>query len=266
MLTLALLALIPLSIGDGSGDGSGGAALIVDAGGAEIAASISVPDESSEGASEDDESTCRWEPAVIYGLPVVDIDLVGDGVLRRNHPVFGHRQYGMREVCDGTTGRFAWVDERPPTAGQLTSGLIVEVRRRLPEPVLRTTPDGVVFVNLDTWLGIEPVAPVSASVAADGHHARVTASPTSVRFSWNGGAVTCAPLVPHEGCALLLDARSGSVMVTTRLTWTVSYSTSVGDGRLDPLVTERDTALPVREIQTVSRRCFQRTPAAAIRW
>lgn len=115
MLTLALLALIPLSIGDGSGDGSGGAALIVDAGGAEIAASISVPDESSEGASEDDESTCRWEPAVIYGLPVVDIDLVGDGVLRRNHPVFGHRQYGMREVCEGATGRFAWVDERPPT-------------------------------------------------------------------------------------------------------------------------------------------------------
>lgn len=253
MLTLALLALIPLSIGDGSGDGSGGAALIVDAGGAEIAASISVPDESSEGASEDDESTCRWEPAVIYGLPVVDIDLVGDGVLRRNHPVFGHRQYGMREVCEGATGRFAWVDERPPTAGQLTSGLIVEVRRRLPEPVLRSAPDGVVFVNLDTWLGIEPVASVTASVAADGHHARVTASPTSVRFSWDSGAVTCAPATPSEVCALLLDRRSASVTVTTRLTWTVSYSTSVGDGRLDPLVTERDTAVPVREIQTVSR-------------
>ena len=78
MLILALVALIPLSIGGGSGDGSGGMALVVDAGGAEIGASISVPDESSEGASEDDESTCRWEPAVIYGLPVVDIDLVGD--------------------------------------------------------------------------------------------------------------------------------------------------------------------------------------------
>ena len=41
--------------------------------------------------------------------------------------------------------------------------------------------------------------------------------------------------------------------MTTRLTWTVSYSTSVGDGRLDPLVTESDYALAVREIQTVSR-------------
>ena len=46
---------------------------------------------------------------------------------------------------------------------------------------------------------------------------------------------------------------SASVTVTTSLTWTVSYSTSVGDGRLDPLVTESDSVLAVREIQTVSR-------------
>ena len=254
-----LIALaVPLSVGGGEHDGPSGPVVGTNAVGDEIGARIetgssATPSGDRERSTGSDALTCRWSTAVIHGLPVVEIELAGDGVLRRNHPVFGHRQYGIQEICDGVPRRFAWVDERPPTAGQLTSGLIVEVRRRLPEPVLRTTPDGVVFVNLDTWLGVEPVEPVSASVAADGHHARVTASPTSVRFSWDGGAVTCTPAAPHGGCAILLDARSGSVVVTTRLTWTVSYSTSVGDGGLDPLVTERDTALAVREIQTVSR-------------
>jgi hypothetical protein len=41
--------------------------------------------------------------------------------------------------------------------------------------------------------------------------------------------------------------------ITTRVTWAITYSSSVGDGRLAPLVTESVTVMSVEEIQTISR-------------
>ena len=169
---LVALAL-PLSIGAGERDGASAPAVATHAAGDEIGARVetgfgTTPSADGGGSSGSGAPACQWLTAVIYGLPVVDIDLAGDGVLRRNHPVFGHRQYGIQEICDGAPRRFAWVDERAPTAAELTSGSLAEVRRRLPTPKLTTSPEAIAFVNLDTWLGVDDLTAVSAGVAADG--------------------------------------------------------------------------------------------------
>jgi hypothetical protein len=184
---------------------------------------------------------------------VVEIELVGDGVLRRTHPVFGHRQYGIQEICDGAPRRFAWVDERPPTAAELTAGSVAEVRRRLPTPLLVTSPETAIVVNLDSWLGIDDLEPLSAGVAADGHHARVTATPMTVDYLSPIGTTRCVPGPPRASCTITIDRRGQTLPITTRVTWAITYSSSVGDGHLAPLVTESVTVMPVEEIQTISR-------------
>ncbi|MFZ8877486.1 MAG: hypothetical protein ACO2Z4_08720, partial [Ilumatobacteraceae bacterium] len=132
---LLVALLLPLSIGAGERDGASAPVVATHAAGDEIGARIetdsgTTPSADGGGSSGSGAPACQWLTAVIYGLPVVDIDLAGDGVLRRNHPVFGHRQYGIQEVCDEVPRRFAWVDERAPTAAELTSGSLAEVRRR----------------------------------------------------------------------------------------------------------------------------------------
>jgi len=56
------------------------------------------------------------------------------------------------------------------------------------------------------------------------------------------------------GCSAgTVDRRGQPLAITTRVTWAITYSSSVGDGRLNPLTTESVMMLPVDEIQTVSR-------------
>jgi hypothetical protein len=54
-------------------------------------------------------------------------------------------------------------------------------------------------------------------------------------------------------CAITVDRRGQTLAITARVTWAITYSSSVGDGSLNPLTTESVTMLPVDEIQTVSR-------------
>ena len=256
---LLVVLCLPLSIGGGEHDGGSAPVVESHADGDQIGARIETGSVTSPGAdrgTDDNDAqvpACQWLTAVIYGLPVVDIDLAGDGVLRRNHPVFGHRQYGIHEVCDGVPRRFAWVDERVPTAAELTSGSLAEVRRRLPAPVLRTAPESAVIVNFETWLGVDDLTAVSAGVAADGHHARVTATPVSIEYLTPFGEFRCAPGPPRPGCALSIERRGVSLPITARVTWSVSYVSSVGNGGLNPLSTQVIRTLPVEEVQTISR-------------
>ncbi len=254
-----LIALaLPLSVGGGEHDGPSGPVVGTHASGDEIGVRIETGSSATasgdgEGSTGSDAPTCRWSTAVIHGLPVVEIELAGDGVLRRNHPVFGHRQYGIQEICDGAPRRFAWVDERAPTAAELTAGSVAEVRRRLPTPLLVTSPESAIVVNLDAWLGIDDLEPLSAGIAADGHHARVTATPVTVDYLSPIGATRCVPAPPRASCAINVGRRGQTLPITTRVTWAITYSSSVGDGRLAPLVTESVSVIPVEEIQTISR-------------
>ena len=254
-----LIALaLPLSVGGGEHDGPSGPVVGTHAAGDQIGVRIETGSSATasgdgERSTGSDAPTCRWSTAVIHGLPVVEIELAGDGVLRRNHPVFGHRQYGIQEVCDGVPRRFAWVDERPPTAAELTAGSFAEVRSRLPAPRLVTSPEAIAFVNLGTWLGVAELRSLSAGVEADGHHARVTATPVTVDYLSSHGDTRCAPGPPRMGCAITVDRRGQTLVITARVTWAITYSSSVGNGRLNPLTTESVTVLPVAEIQTVSR-------------
>ncbi|MGA0784015.1 MAG: hypothetical protein ACO3QE_09515 [Ilumatobacteraceae bacterium] len=255
---LIVSLLLPLSIGAGERDGASAPVVATHAAGDEIGARVetgsgTTPSADGGASTGSGAPACQWLTAVIYGLPVVDIDLAGDGVLRRNHPVFGHRQYGIHEVCDGVPRRFAWVDERVPTAAELTSGSLAEVRRRLPAPVLRTAPESVVIVNFETWLGVDDLTAVSAGVAADGHHARVTATPVSIEYLTPFGEFRCTPGPPRPGCALSIERRGVSLPITARVTWSVSYVSSVGNGGLNPLSTQVIRTLPVEEVQTISR-------------
>jgi len=118
---------------------------------------------------------------------------------------------------------------------------------------LTTSPEAIAFVNLDTWLGVDDLTAVSTGVAADGHHARVTATPVSIEYLTPFGEVRCAPGPPRPGCAQSIERRGVSLLITARVTWAITYSSSAGDGRLDPLTTESVTMLPVEEIQTISR-------------
>jgi hypothetical protein len=255
---LIVSLLLPLSIGAGERDGASAPVVATHAAGDEIGARVetgsgTTPSADGGASTGSGAPACQWLTAVIYGLPVVDIDLAGDGVLRRNHPVFGHRQHGIQEICDGVPRRFAWVDERAPTAAELTSGSLAEVRRRLPTPRLATSPEAIAFVNLETWLGVATLGSLSAGVEADGHHARVTATPVMVDYLSSHGDIRCAPSPPRLSCAITVDRRGQTLAITARVTWAITYSSSVGDGRLNPLTTESVMMLPVDEIQTVSR-------------
>ena len=151
------------------------------------------------------------------------------------------------------------------------------MRSRVPKPSIGLSPplDVGGFVFLQTWLGVQPAAPVSATAGPTFDGLTVTATAVPDHIEWTpgdpeAGTVRCElwgatrpvgapkdsapcgwtpqwPSAPQYGGGQDLNFH-GSVTLVWTATWTASTGES---GALDIVETTTDTTYRVREIQTI---------------
>jgi hypothetical protein len=169
------------------------------------------------------------------------------------------------------------VATKKPSAGQgaLSDDAVMEravKQLRLPEPVIRTSPDAGVdqVVRVPTWLWVDRSGwkPVSTSVAVEG--VRVTATARPVRAVWSmgeGGSVVCRgpgtpysdavrPDQPSPDCGYTYrrtsrSAPGGAFRVVVRVVWDVTWQGAGKTGEVHGIATSAQRQLVVDEVQAV---------------
>ncbi|MHB8437983.1 MAG: hypothetical protein ACYDD4_02315 [Acidimicrobiales bacterium] len=160
----------------------------------------------------------------------------------------------------------------PSTAAAKAAALI-----HLPEPSIHENPSPSTFVNLPTWLWIDPSIwhPYSASASVGAVSATATATPVSVTWDMGDGSVVCSgpgtaydPSVPASdqstSCQFTYTDTSvgqpstdgnpddGAYPVKATVTWSVAWRSSVTKGgALPALTTSATTRIRVEQIQSV---------------
>ncbi|MFL1376781.1 hypothetical protein [Nocardiopsis protaetiae] len=144
----------------------------------------------------------------------------------------------------------------------------------LPSPNPTASPgfDADTVVGFPVWLWADPASwePVSATAEVSAGSVTVTATPD--RATWHlgdGTTLTCEgpgtvhdpdrhdPISPSPDCGHTYTRAShrepgGEFPVTTTVVWTVTWSTTTGDGgTLDPLTTTARRAFTVREVHAL---------------
>lgn len=208
-------------------------------------------------------STCTpWEFArANVALPPPYTRVAPDGVVET---VYGR-------VCDGIE-QFVWVRALAPR--DLARAARDEAVAKIPKPSLATAPPtDRLIVNLESWFGVTPMAPVSATASIPGASATVTARPRSIRLVTGSTVpgdqrvVECglwgSSSAARNGCTWTPRFPSipsltgagyafhGSITVRWEITWT---STSGAGGTLDDYDSTTAVQFAVREIQTVGAR------------
>jgi hypothetical protein len=185
------------------------------------------------------------------------------------NPATGEKSTLYVRLCNGIY-QFVYVGPYSPTdiarvAYQRAAALV-----RKPA-VAFSPPIDKMIVNFETWLGVTPQQPVTATAAIPGLSATVTAEPTSIE--WTTGSrvtgdttkITCEPWgstgSSQGGCAWTPAYPSiGKVTGTTDLryhgtvtiVWKVSWQATNGaGGSLGDLRTTTPVAMTVQEIQTI---------------
>ncbi|MER6091285.1 hypothetical protein [Streptomyces bluensis] len=148
-------------------------------------------------------------------------------------------------------------------------------RLRLPEPVIRTSPDEdfVQVVHVPTWMWVERSAwgPVSVSAAVEGVEVMATARPRRAVWSMGeGGQVVCrgpgtpysdayGPKASSPDCGYTyrrasLAAPGKAYRVSVQVTWDVEWQGGGQSGVVPGLVIGAQRQLVVDEVQTVVTR------------
>ena len=177
-------------------------------------------------------------------------------------------------VTGASLTQTVWVQPTtsPPTTTPVVAAVSVaqqaENSMRLPSPTIDSSPAGVTYVNLPTWLWIDARIwhPLSVTASIGAVSATATAVPVSVRWSTGDGSTqTCSgPGTPYSqaaasaaqasSCVHAYRAVSRSAIVTATIEWDVTW-TAVGvsgGGRLAPLTTTSSTNLAVGQIESVN--------------
>ncbi|WP_232792517.1 hypothetical protein [Actinacidiphila yeochonensis] len=178
--------------------------------------------------------------------------------------------FGVLPRFDGST---ATKKPHPSVGRGVPVEMVVEravKQLRLPEPVIRTSPDSAVdqVVRVPTWLWVERSGwrPVSTSVAVEG--VRVTATARPVQTTWSmgeGGEVVChGPGTPYSDavppdqsspdCGYTYQRASapdGAFDVAVRVEWDVTWRGGGRAGEVRGLVTSARQQLVVDEVQAV---------------
>lgn len=179
-------------------------------------------------------------------------------------------------VCEPEVYQFVWVPVIDPE--DLAGSAYDEVRRLVQPPTITLSPgvDATGFVNIETWLAVEPMDPVSATAGPlpSGLAATTTATPVAIEWDTgdaSAGMITCEPwgAIPSPGADVSGErapcgwtptvpstpefgveggAFTGSVTIVWHVTWTASTGET---GDFGELRTSTPTSYRVREIQTV---------------
>ncbi|ABD12691.1 hypothetical protein ThrDRAFT_03234 [Frankia casuarinae] len=186
----------------------------------------------------------------------------------------GGRSRMYARICDGRIVGWAWL--RVPNVSGAVASAAREVRRRLPAPRGRFSPDvaGAAVVRVSVWFAVPGQwSAVSASAQIPGASVTVTAAPTVLRFAPGDGSppVSCVGPGPVFVPGTPEPARPPACSYTYRdastaapggrfwpgvlaIDWTVAWSASDGEhGTLPGITTRAEVPVEVREIEAVER-------------
>ncbi|MEP7046005.1 MAG: hypothetical protein ABI949_04965 [Ilumatobacteraceae bacterium] len=172
-------------------------------------------------------------------------------------------------TCDGV---YQYVYIGPHTPTDIARVAYDMVASLVPRPeVAFSPPVDKMIVNFETWLGVTPSDPITATAAVPGLSATVTAQATAIewttgsRVAGDASTIDCRPwgstLAASDGCVWTpaypsvqkvtgtTDERyHGSVTVVWQVSWQASNGAS---GTLGELRTTTPVEMRVQEIQTI---------------
>ncbi len=172
-------------------------------------------------------------------------------------------------ICDSTARQFVWVGTY--SAADLAQVAYSAAVAKVPAPVpVFSPPSANLIVNIETWFGVTPVAPVTATAQIPGLTSTVTATATELRLDTGSKVVgdtttvTCPPwgsaTASVGGCAWtpkypsvqkVTGTTDKRYHATLTVTWSVTWSATNGQtGDLGTITTQTAVQFTVREIQT----------------
>ncbi len=185
------------------------------------------------------------------------------------NPTTGEPATVYVRTCDG---KYQFVYVGPQTPDDVAQFAYQKMASLVPDPEVSFSPPiDKMIVNFETWLGITPSPPITATASIPGLSATVTAEPTSIEWATGSQVagdttlITCEPWGSTEsaqdGCSWTpaypsvekvtgtTDQRyHGSVTIV----WDVSWRASNGaTGQLGDLRTTTAIEMGVQEIQTI---------------
>jgi hypothetical protein len=198
-----------------------------------------------------------------------NFDSIGLGDPTVINPATGEPSTVFFRICDGT---YQFVYVGPHSPADIARVAYQRVAALVPRPEASFSPPiDKMIVNFETWLGITPRPPVTATAAIPGLSATVTAQPSGIE--WTTGSrvagdttlITCQPwgstTFAAGGCAWTPAYPSvGKVTGTTDLryhgtvtiVWHVTWEATNGaTGTLGDLRTTTPIEMGVQEIQTI---------------
>jgi hypothetical protein len=170
----------------------------------------------------------------------------------------------------GTITQFVYVGPTDPI--DLANAAYQRVSSLVPHPEVGFSPPiDKMVVNVETWLGVTPRAPITATAAIPGLSATVTAQATDIEWATGSQVagdttlITCLPWgstdSAQDGCAWTpaypsvgkvtgtTDLRyHGTVTIIWQVTW---QATNGASGPLGDLRTTTPVEMAVQEIQTI---------------
>jgi hypothetical protein len=185
------------------------------------------------------------------------------------NPATGEVSTVYFRVCDG---RYQFVYVGTHTAIDIAGVAYEKVAALVPRPEATFSPPlDKMIVNFETWLGVTPSAPITATASIPGLSATVTAEATDIEWSTGSHVVGDTTLIScrpwgstssaQDGCAWTpaypsvakvtgtADQRyHGSVTIVWQVSWQATNGTS---GSLGALRTTSPVAMGVQEIQTI---------------
>lgn len=185
------------------------------------------------------------------------------------NPATGQPSTVFFRICDGT---YQFVFVGPHTPADVARVAYQRVAELVPRPTVAFSPPiDKMIVNFESWLGVTPQPPVTATATIPGLSATVTAQATSIE--WTTGShvagdtktITCKPWGSTDasagGCAWTPRYPSVAKVTgttdqryhgTVTIVWNVTWQASNGaGGALGDLRTTTPVAMGVQEIQTI---------------
>lgn len=172
-------------------------------------------------------------------------------------------------ICDGKY-QYVYVGSTSPT--DVARVAYQEVAALVPKPQPAFSPPiDKMIVNFETWLGVTPQQPVSATAAIPGLSATVTAEPTAIEWTTGSRVDGDTQLIDCEPWGSIESAQGGCAWTpaypsigkvtgtsdsryhgTVTIVWTVSWQATNGaGGTLPDLRTTTAVNMAVQEIQTI---------------
>ncbi len=184
------------------------------------------------------------------------------------NPATGEVQSLYSRECDGIQ-QLVWVGTY--SAADLAQVAYSTAVSKVPKPLpVFSPPSAKLIVNVETWFGATPVAPVTAIAQIPGLTSTVTATATELRLDTGSKVagdtttVICAPwgsaAAAVGGCAWtprypsvqkVTGTTDKQYHATLTISWSVTWAASNGQsGDLGTITTQTPVQFTVREIQT----------------